>query len=144
MTQDYLSEEKHKELQKELAYLQNEGRTEVANRLEYAKSLGDLSENAEYHAARSYVYCTAHQMKLLKSSHRIDSDGVKLFAAPVAKKIADRAIQVLGGNGYVGVYNFERMWRDAKLLEIGGGTNEAHQKNITSDILKNPHLLHNL
>ncbi len=52
MTQDYLSPEKYKELEAELHYLQNEGRTEVASRLEYAKSLGDLSENAEYTEAR--------------------------------------------------------------------------------------------
>ncbi|MCH1540936.1 MAG: hypothetical protein L7S56_05845 [Candidatus Poseidonia sp.] len=31
----------------------------------------------------------------------------------------------------------ERLWRDAKLLEIGGGTLESHQKNITRDLLKN-------
>ncbi len=52
MTENYLSEEKYKELQSELSYLSNEGRSEVANRLEYAKSLGDLSENAEYSEAR--------------------------------------------------------------------------------------------
>ena len=47
---------------------------------------------------------------------------------------ADRAIQVLGGYGYVGEYQVERLWRDAKLLEIGGGTLEAHQKNIARDL----------
>ena len=52
MAQDYLSEEKHKELRAELQHLMQEGRTEVAERLEYAKSLGDLSENAEYSEAR--------------------------------------------------------------------------------------------
>lgn len=93
---------------------------------------------AEYQAARSYIYSTAYHMKLSHGGHRLDSDGVKLFATPVAKRIADRAIQVLGGYGYVGQYNVERLWRDAKLLEIGGGTIEAHQKNITADILKNP------
>ncbi|MCS5529507.1 MAG: acyl-CoA dehydrogenase family protein, partial [Candidatus Poseidoniales archaeon] len=51
-----------------------------------------------------------------------------------AKNIADRAIQVMGGYGYVGEYTVERLWRDAKLLEIGGGTLEGHQKNITRDL----------
>jgi hypothetical protein len=37
--------------------------------------------------------------------------------------------RVLGGYGYVGEYKVERLWRDAKLLEIGGGTIEAHHKN---------------
>ena len=44
------------------------------------------------------------------------------------------AIQVLGGYGYVGEYKVERLWRDAKLLEIGGGTLEAHEKNMTREL----------
>ncbi|RMG45476.1 MAG: isovaleryl-CoA dehydrogenase [Candidatus Dadabacteria bacterium] len=91
---------------------------------------------AEYRAARSYVYNTAREMKLDSAGQRLDSDGVKLFAARAGKTIADRAIQVLGGYGYVREYVVERLWRDAKLLEIGGGTIEAHQKNITRDLLK--------
>ncbi len=91
---------------------------------------------AEYKAAKCYLYHIASHLDLTQSGSRIDSDGVKLFAAPVAKRIADRAIQVLGGYGYVGEYVVERLWRDAKLLEIGGGTLEAHQKNITKDITR--------
>jgi isovaleryl-CoA dehydrogenase len=42
----------------------------------------------------------------------------------------------------VGEYQVERLWRDAKLLEIGGGTNEAHHKNMARDIRKlHPKLL---
>lgn len=52
MMTDYLSKEKYQELEQELADLQLNKRKEVAERLEFAKSLGDLSENAEYHAAR--------------------------------------------------------------------------------------------
>jgi len=61
---------------------------------------------------------------------------VKLYCGPMAKRVADRAIQVLGGYGYVGQYQVERLWRDSKLLEIGGGTNEAHHKNMTRDLRK--------
>ena len=89
---------------------------------------------AEYRAMRAYVYDTARQIDLAKSGNRLDSDGVKLFATTIAKNIADRAIQVLGGYGYVGEYTVERLWRDAKLLEIGGGTLEGHQKNIARDL----------
>jgi isovaleryl-CoA dehydrogenase len=53
----------------------------------------------------------------------------KLFASQVGKRAADAAIQVLGGYGYMGEYVVARLWRDAKLLEIGGGTLEAHHKN---------------
>ncbi|MEK7646490.1 MAG: transcription elongation factor GreA [Patescibacteria group bacterium] len=48
----YLTQEKHTELTKELTVLKTERRKEVAEQLEYAKRLGDLSENAEYHQAR--------------------------------------------------------------------------------------------
>ena len=89
---------------------------------------------AEYLAGRSYVYQVAGAIDLDKAGNRVDSDGVKLFCAAMGKRVADRAIQVLGGYGYVGEYVVERLWRDAKLLEIGGGTNEAHQKNITRDL----------
>jgi isovaleryl-CoA dehydrogenase len=91
---------------------------------------------AEYKAASAYVYNTARKMDLNKEGNRLDSDGVKLVATTMAKKVADRAIQVLGGYGYVGEYVVERLWRDAKLLEIGGGTLEAHQKNITRDLAR--------
>lgn len=38
--------------------------------------------------------------------------------------------------GYCGAYKVERLWRDAKLIEIGGGTVEAHQKNMTRDMAR--------
>ena len=91
---------------------------------------------AEYTAARTYVYAVANAMNLEKPGNRLDSDGVKLVATTMAKNVADRAIQVLGGYGYLGEYVVERLWRDAKLLEIGGGTLEAHQKNITTDLVR--------
>ncbi|MFP5520627.1 MAG: acyl-CoA dehydrogenase family protein [Bdellovibrionia bacterium] len=96
---------------------------------------------AEYKASRAYVYETARRMNLNHEGNRLDSDGVKLVATTMGKVVADRAIQVLGGYGYVGEYIVERLWRDAKLLEIGGGTLEAHQKNITRDLAKQPEML---
>ncbi len=98
-----------------------------------------LSESyAEFKACRAYVYDTARKIQIEGSGQRLDSDGVKLVATTMAKNVADRAIQVLGGYGYVGEYIVERLWRDSKLLEIGGGTLEAHQKNMSRDLSKNP------
>lgn len=91
---------------------------------------------AEYKASEAYVYNTALKLDLSRLGNRLDSDGTKLVATTMAKNVADRAIQVLGGYGYVGEYVVERLWRDAKLLEIGGGTIEAHQKNIARDLSK--------
>ena len=89
---------------------------------------------AEYMAGRAYTYYTASTMSLDTPGHRLDSDGAKLFTSTMAKDVADRAIQVLGGFGYVAEYVVERLWRDAKLLEIGGGTLEAHQKNMCREL----------
>ncbi len=52
MEKEYLSKEKYEELERELDFLRKEKRKQVAERLENARSLGDLSENAEYHSAR--------------------------------------------------------------------------------------------
>ncbi len=93
---------------------------------------------AEYRAMRAYIYDTARLLDLNEGGQRLDSDGVKLYATTKAKEIADRAIQVLGGYGYVAEYVVERLWRDSKLLEIGGGTLESHHKNITRDLAKDP------
>ena len=91
---------------------------------------------AEYMAGRCYVYALANALDLSSAGHGLDADGTKLFCANMSKQVADRAIQVMGGYGYVGEYKVERLWRDAKLLEIGGGTNESHHKNMSRDLRK--------
>lgn len=91
---------------------------------------------AEYMAGRCYVYGVANALDLNTYGNGLDADGTKLYAAQMSKNVADRAIQVMGGYGYVGEYVVERLWRDAKLLEIGGGTNESHHKNMCRDLRK--------
>ena len=68
--------------------------------------------------------------------NRLGTDACKLFAGTAAKEVADAAVQVLGGYGYCTEYRVEQFLRDAKLIEIGGGTLEAHQKNITRDLTR--------
>jgi transcription elongation factor GreA len=63
---EYLSPEKFEELKAELHQLKTVERKEVAERLEYAKSLGDLSENAEYHEARDQQADIEDRIKLLE------------------------------------------------------------------------------
>ncbi|CAE8632603.1 unnamed protein product [Polarella glacialis] len=89
---------------------------------------------AEYQAGRSYVYQTAKYLDLDTVGNGLDADGVKLYCGVMGKNVADRAMQVMGGYGYVAEYSVERLWRDSKLLEIGGGTNEAHHKNMVRDL----------
>ena len=95
---------------------------------------------AEYMAGKTYLYSVAGAMDLGAAGNRLETDGVKLYCTTMSKNVADRAIQVLGGYGYMGEYAVERLWRDAKLLEIGGGTNEAHHKNMVRDLKALPAL----
>jgi isovaleryl-CoA dehydrogenase len=114
------------------------------DRKAFGKSLSDFGQiqrliaesYAEFMAGRCYVYGLANRLDLSSHGNGLDADGTKLFCAQMSKRVADRAIQVMGGYGYVGEYTVERMWRDAKLLEIGGGTNESHHKNMSRDLRK--------
>lgn len=87
-----------------------------------------------YMAGKCYTYAVAGALGLASTGNRLETDGVKLFTSTMAKDVADCAIQALGGYGYCGEYNVERLWRDSKLMEIGGGTIEAHHKNMTNDL----------
>lgn len=89
---------------------------------------------AKTEAARALIYAVARNCGP-NVRNRIGTDAAKLFAAPVGKEVADNAMQVLGGWGYCNEFKIERFLRDAKLIEIGGGTLEAHQKNLTKDLL---------
>lgn len=95
--------------------------------------IGESFADAE--AARCLVYREAARVGP-GLRNRLGTDAAKLFAAPMAKRVADAAVQVLGGYGYTREYKVERFLRDAKLNEIGGGTLESHQKNITRDLAR--------
>ncbi|MCA9512458.1 MAG: acyl-CoA dehydrogenase family protein [Myxococcales bacterium] len=96
---------------------------------------------AEYRAARSLVYDAARRLDPASSTSRLDGDAAKLFASQAAKRAADAAIQVLGGYGYMGEYVVSRLWRDAKIVEIAGGTLEAHHRNIALGLARAPGLV---
>ena len=73
---EYLTKEKFDELTQELDYLKTTRRKEIAENLEYARSLGDLSENAEYHEARDLQAATEERINtlegILKSAKIVD------------------------------------------------------------------------
>lgn len=79
MQTEYLTQAKYDEFQKELEHLKTVKRTEIAAQLEYAKSLGDLSENAEYHEARNEQALVEdrilHLEALLKSASIVSAHG---------------------------------------------------------------------
>jgi isovaleryl-CoA dehydrogenase len=88
---------------------------------------------AKVEAMRALIYNVAATVGPTSRS-RLGTDAAKLFASTAAKEVADAAVQVLGGYGYCTEFRVEQFLRDAKLIEIGGGTLEAHQKNITRDL----------
>jgi isovaleryl-CoA dehydrogenase len=90
---------------------------------------------AKTEAIRALVYDVAASVSPTRRN-RLGTDAAKLFAGTAAKEVADAAVQVLGGYGYCAEYRVEQFLRDAKLIEIGGGTLEAHQKNITRDLTR--------
>jgi isovaleryl-CoA dehydrogenase len=92
---------------------------------------------AKTEAARALIYSVARNVGP-DQRNRLFTDAAKLFAAPVGKEVADDAMQVLGGWGYCTEFKVERFLRDAKLLEIGGGTLESHHKNIVKDLTRRP------
>ncbi len=90
---------------------------------------------AKVEAMRALTYNVAATTGPTKRN-RLGTDAAKLFSATAAKEVADAAVQVLGGYGYCTEYRVEQFLRDTKLIEIGGGTLEAHQKNITRDLTR--------
>ncbi|TGN09113.1 acyl-CoA dehydrogenase family protein [Leptospira ilyithenensis] len=95
-----------------------------------------ISESyADYSAARALVYQVASGLSP-EVRNSLGAASAKLVATQMAERVSRNAIQVLGGYGYCREYPVERLHRDAILLSIGGGTNEAMQKNIASDLKK--------
>ena len=88
-----------------------------------------------YNACRSYVYAVAKAADAGKIT-RQDAAGVILYAAEKATWLAGQAIQALGGNGYINEYPVGRLWRDAKLYEIGAGTSEIRRMLIGRELFR--------
>ena len=85
-------------------------------------------------AARAYVYAVAKAADR-GAATRADAAGVILYAAEAASAVAAQAIQVLGGNGYTNDFPAGRLFRDAKLYEIGAGTSEIRRWLIGREIV---------
>jgi isovaleryl-CoA dehydrogenase len=84
-------------------------------------------------ACRAYVYAVAKACDRGTSTRR-DAAGAILYASEKATWMGGQAIQALGGNGYVNDYPCGRLWRDAKLYEIGAGTSEIRRMLIGREL----------
>ncbi len=85
-------------------------------------------------SARAYVYQVARACDAGKTT-RFDAAGAILLASESAVKVAGEAIQALGGAGYTKDWPVERLYRDAKLLDIGAGTNEVRRMLIGRELV---------
>lgn len=89
-------------------------------------------------ACRAYLYTVGKNLDSLGRDHvrqvRKDCAGVILYTAEKATWMAGEAIQILGGNGYINEFPVGRLWRDAKLYEIGAGTSEIRRMLIGREL----------
>jgi isovaleryl-CoA dehydrogenase len=84
-------------------------------------------------ACRAYVYAVGAALDRGETTRK-DAAGAILYAAEKATWMAGEAIQTLGGNGYINDYPAGRLWRDAKLYEIGAGTSEIRRMLIGREL----------
>ena len=89
-------------------------------------------------ASRAFCYTVGKNLDRLGSDHvrsvRKDCAALILYCAERATWMAGEGIQILGGNGYINDYSTGRMWRDAKLYEIGAGTSEIRRMLIGREL----------
>ena len=88
---------------------------------------------ATFSAARAYLYAVAKACDRGEVTRK-DAAAVILYCAEKATWMAGEAIQALGGNGYINDYPTGRIWRDAKLYEIGAGTSEVRRMLIGREL----------
>ncbi len=89
-------------------------------------------------AGRSFAYTVAKNLDLLGTGHvrqvRKDCASVILWCGEKATWMAGEGVQIYGGNGYINEYPLARLWRDAKLYEIGAGTSEIRRMLIGREL----------
>ncbi len=89
-------------------------------------------------ASRAYCYQVGKNLDVLGDQHvrqvRKDCASVILYCAEKATWMAGEGIQIFGGNGYINEYPLGRLWRDAKLYEIGAGTSEIRRMLIGREL----------
>jgi isovaleryl-CoA dehydrogenase len=116
----------------------------VHQRKQFGQSIGEFQlmqgkladMYTTWSACRAYVYAVGRACDSADHSRtlRKDAAGAILYSAEKATWMAGEAIQVLGGNGYINDYPTGRLWRDAKLYEIGAGTSEIRRMLIGREL----------
>ena len=113
----------------------------VHERVQFSQAIGEFQlmqgkladMYATFSAGRAYLYAVAKACDRGEVTRK-DAAGVILYCAEKATWMAGEAIQTLGGNGYINDYPTGRIWRDAKLYEIGAGTSEVRRMLIGREL----------
>lgn len=95
-----------------------------------AHKIADMAVGIE---AASHLTYAAAALRDDGKEHAYQASVAKLFSSEMANRVCSDAVQILGGRGYTKEFSVERLYRDAKLLEIGEGTSEI-QRNIISKL----------
>ena len=118
----------------------------VHDRKQFGQSIGEFqliqAKLADMYtvlqAGRSFCYTVGKNLDMLGAEHvrqvRKDCASVILWCAEKATWMAGEGIQIFGGNGYINEYPLGRLWRDAKLYEIGAGTSEIRRMLIGREL----------
>jgi isovaleryl-CoA dehydrogenase len=85
-------------------------------------------------SSRAYVYAVARSCDAGRTT-RFDAAAALLLAAENTVRVANEAVQALGGAGFTKDWPVERFYRDAKLLDIGAGTNEIRRMLIGRELI---------
>ncbi len=115
----------------------------VHQRKQFGKSIGEFQlmqgkladMYVGFNACRAYVYAVAQACDRGEATRK-DAAGAILYSAEKATWMAGQAIQILGGNGYMNEFPAGRLWRDAKLFEIGAGTSEIRRMLIGRELFQ--------
>jgi alkylation response protein AidB-like acyl-CoA dehydrogenase len=112
-------------------------------RVQFGKSIGQFQliqlKLAKMEVARANLQNLVFRYIELKSHNRMptlaEASAMKLYSAQAAVEVAMEAVQIHGGNGYMAEYRVEQLARDAKILQIYGGTDEIQITAIARDLL---------
>jgi acyl-CoA dehydrogenase len=115
----------------------------AGERRQFGKALADFQliqaliadSKAETMAAKALVLEVAAQ-KDRGESITMEAAAAKLFASETVGKVADRAVQIFGGAGYIADYGIERLYRDVRLFRIYEGTSQVQQLVIAREVMK--------
>ncbi len=119
--------------------------TYARDRKQFGQAIGEFQliqamladSQTEFFAAKSMIMETARQYDSKAPGMSMNASSCKLFASEMVGRVADRAVQIFGGAGYVTDYGIERFYRDVRIFRLYEGTSQIQQIVIARNLLRN-------